>query len=984
MVADTPIPANELVIRRVERGASATFERLGEPRPGTYWRLLQAVTGQENDKQVQAPKLQAGTVLLLEDIEYADGEPHVYQFAAHPSVPERHAYKSKFHADCFFQYWTYCPEGAQVRESELLNVHQKMQESQALLMQPAPVAPPVGALGFDPSADAPEAGQALATPGQVHDLANYAEQLRENAEATKKWIATHSGALQAQGEKLARFYTERATVALAAAKGQLDAVKGILRTVENLKVYTGEEVEVTILREGAPAAAEARLTIYQDLLALDEELLLHLEEDGLDHSHLDSIVAVLADDALVQRMLPAERSIVLCKFRGGYKEFVKPKGTGDIGAALANEQLNRINQCHRLLLRDGEQIYLIDTADFLQKITQLMPSAAEQISHFADRSGDKILRDDIAYAKAQRSQLGALDAYAKVLTALWGLRDRGVVLSNWAVPPFASWLDWGFQERYLHLVDQSNLIGVQRPSFASYRDAQNRYLGPGAWVAVRTSALFKQEFIPGAFASKETYQYAHTWDYNRVYVAEGSRPVVACVRQDKRGSYIEVPLVHEYKERKINGRMYLEDRALNDVLVLDRLHAAELTYYLTSRSERRRYNHYVELFQVARAWVAERDAAEAPLRQRLRQAVAEGRIAHDPEALEAAITDAMAIARAARRDRRAPDTNSSSFAAFLRNVLDTLYTLLSAQNSRVDAVQQWCTANGRRPLRLVSTGKGRFKVYLEPTIAEHDLLLGEPRHTTSATVQFDGSTGEAELSDWARELLRPSAGEHVVHDWQYLTTIPANPAGSYHERQDRTIDDGAAKWLETKSLLGTLRYEQAQALLQLPAVQSAQFQKGLDLEWLCKEALGSKGGYVVRNAYQFAVGIAHAGATPCLLIARHDMLAHVYATGSAADRAAALHRITSRYRSPETAVQELKSGRHGWQLRYVELEDAWRYRDEPHCVGLVSSGELGEKLVFDPALSVKENEGRKVRCLALTEAGAALFPWLALRTRSAL
>jgi hypothetical protein len=658
MAADSPTHSNDLVIRRVERGTSTTVERLGEPRPGTYWRLLQAVTGQENDKQVQAPKLQAGTVLLLEDIEYADGEPHVYQFAAHPSVPERHAYKSKFHADCFFQYWTYCPEGAQVRESELLNVHQKMQESQALLMQPAPVAPPVGALGFDPSADAP--------------------------------------------------------------------------------------------------------------------------------------------------------------------------------------------------------------------------------------------------------------------------------------------------------------------------------------AAVRTSALFKQEFIPGAFASKETYQYAHTWDYNRVYVAKDSRPVVACVRQDKRGIYIEVPLVHEYKERKINGRMYLEDRALNDVLVLDRLHAAELTYYLTSRSERRRYNHYVELFQVARAWVAERDAAEAPLRQRLRQAVAEGRIAHDPEGLEGAITDAMAIARAARRDRRAPDTNNSGFTAFLHNVLDTLHTLLSAQNSRVDAVQQWCTANGRRPLRLVSTGKGRFKVYLEPAIAEHDLLLGEPRHTTSATVQFDGSTGEAELSDWARELLRPSAGEHVVHDWQYLTTIPANPAGNYHERQDRTIDDGAAKWLENKSLLGTLRYEQAQALLQLPAVQSAQFQKGLDLEWLCKEALGSKGGYVVRNAYQFAVGIAHAGATPCLLIARHDMLAHVYATGSAADRAAALHRITSRYRSPETAVQELKSGRHGWQLRYVELEDAWRYRDEPHCMGLVSRGELHEKLVFDPALSVKENERRKVRCLALTEAGAALFPWLSQRTRSAL
>ncbi|UXF74610.1 hypothetical protein K7574_21185 (plasmid) [Stenotrophomonas maltophilia] len=984
MAAKSPSPGNDLVIRRVERGTSATFERLDEPRPGTYWRLLQSVTGHECGKQVQAPKMQAGTVLLLEDVEYADGEPHVYQFAAHPNVPEKHAYESRFHADCFFQYWTYCPEGAQVREQELLNVHQKMQESQALLMQPPPVATPVGALGFDPSTAAPAEGQALATPGQVRDLANYAEQLRENAEASKKWIATHSSALQAQGEKLARFYSERATVALAAAKGQLDAVKGILRTVENLKVYTGEDVAVTVLRAGAPAAADAPLTIYQDLLALDEELLLHLEEDGLDHTHLDSIAAVLTDDTLVRRMLPAERSLVLCKFRGGYKEFVKPKGSGDIGAAIANEHLNRINQCHRLLLRDGEQIYLIDTADFLQKITQLMPSAAEQIEHFANRSGDTIRRDDIAYAKAQRSQLGALDAYAKVLTALWGLRDRGVVLANWNVPAFASWLDWGFQESYLHLVDQSNLIGVQRPSFDTYRDEQNRYLAPGAWVAVRTSALIKQEFLPGAFASQETRQWRGEWDYSRIYRVKDTRPIVTCVRQDKRGIYVEVPLVHEYKSREINGRMYLEKQAMADVLVLDRLHGADLTYYLTSRTERRRYNLYVELFQVARAWVAERDRAEAPLRDYLRQAVADGRVHHDPENLEAAITDALATARAARRDRRAPDPENTGFPAYRRALLDTLHTLLSAQHDRVDALQRWCNAHDRRPLRLVSTGKGKFKAYLEPLPAEHDRMLGEARHTAVATVTFEGATGAATLADWHRELLRPAAGEHVIHDWQYLTVIPANPAGEYHERLERTRDDGAAAWLKAACPFGPLRYEQARALLQLPAKQSEHFHNGLDMDWLLDRALGSKGKYIVRHAYEFAVGIVHSGVKPCVLIASHDMLGYVYSAGSATEKERVKHLITSRYKTPWQALADLENGEQGWSLRYVGLEDVWRCRDEPHCLALGATRAIGEALIVDPALSVKENMGRKLRCVGLTTVGAALFPWLAQRTESAL
>lgn len=984
MAADSTSTGTELVAGRIQRGDSATIERMDEPRAGTYWRLLQAVTGKENRKQIQSPALTAGTVLLLEDVEFADGEPHVYKFAAHPSVAEEKARGSRFHADCFFQYWTYCPEGAHIRERELMGIHEDMQKTQALLLQPPPSAAPVAALAFDPAAAASPTGQALTTPGQVRDLATYAEQLRESAEASQNWITTHASALASQGAQLARFHTERATVAMATAKGQLEAVKGILRTVENLKVYTGEDMDVTVLREGEPADPDAPLTIYQDLLALDEELLLHLEEGGLDHGHLDSIAAVLADDALVQRLLPAERSLVLCKFRGGYKEFVKPKGEDDMGAAMANERLNRINQWHRLLLRDGQNVYLIDTAEFLQKITQLMPSAAEQISHFSERNGDTIRRDDIAYAQAQRSQLGALDAYAKVLTALWGLRDRAVVLANWNVPAFASWLDWGFQERYLHLVDQSNLIGVQRPSFACYRDEQNRYLAPGAWVAVRTSALMKQEFIPGAFASQKVRQWGGDWDYSRVYHAKDTRPIVACVRQDKRGLYVEVPLEHEYKPREISGRMYLDKHAMADVLVLDRLHAADLTYYLTSRTERRRYNLYVELFQVARAWVAERDRAEAPLRDYLRQAVAEARISHDPESLEAAITDALATARAARRDRRAPDPGNTGFPAYRRALLDMLHTLLSAQNGRVDALQHWCNAHGRRPLRLVSTGKGEFKAYLEPLPAEHDRMLGEARHTSVATVTFDGATGTVTLADWRRELLRPAAGEHVIHDWQYLTVVPANPAGEYHERLERTRDDGAAAWLKAASLFGALRYEQAQALLHLPTRQSKHFQNGLDMDWLLDRALGSKGKYLVRHDYEFAVGIVHSGVKPCVLIASHDMLGYVYAAGSPADKERAQRLITRRYQTPGHALADLEKGKYGWLLRYVGLEDAWRCRDEPHCLGLGATRAISEALIVDPALSVKENEGRKLRCLGLTTVGAALFPWLAQRTESAL
>ncbi|MGX9960554.1 hypothetical protein ACW0US_17550 [Xanthomonas euvesicatoria] len=982
-----------LAPRDVQRADAQRVNHLEEPRPGTYWRLTQAIHGDEDDKQIRANAMEAGTVLLLEDIEYADGSPHVYKFAPHPSLPKGLAWPSRFHADCFWTYWTYCPEGEQVRERELLALGQEMDRTRALLQSPPPALKPVANLGYDPSAT-PAPGQALATTAQLRDLTAYAQVLRDNAEATQHWISTHSDALQAQGSAVARFHMERATAGLAAARGQLDAVKGILRTVENLKLYTGDEVVVTPLRDGEPAPADAPLTIYQELLALDEELLLHLELNGLDHTHLDSIAAVLADTALLDRMLPAPRSIVLCKFRGDYKEFVRPRDANDIGAAMTNARLNEINQLSMLLVRDGGRVYLVDGPSFLGGMKQLMPNAAEQLDHYVDRAGEKIRSDSIDYAKAQRSQLGALDAYAKVLTMLWGLRDRGVLFAQWNAPAFASWLDWGFQERYMVLVDQSVMLTVERPDYASYRKAQNRYLAAGAWVAVRVSALFTQDYLPAAFASQSTRQWDNKWAHNQVYRLVDPAVAIACVQRDKRGPYIEVRLVHEDQRRtygnarQINGKLYLEGEARREVLVLDRVHAEDLTYYLTSRQQRRQYNGYMQLFQAARVWVAERDAAEAPLRGQLRQAVLDAQIPHAPDALDATITAALAVARTARRDKRSPAPGAAGYAAYRRGALDSLHALLTSHTEHVKALDAWGAHMGRRPLRLVSTGKGEFKAYFEPLPAEHSDMLGSPRHTSSAIVDFGATDAGDAFSQWQRELLRPAAGEHVIHDWQYLWIEKGDPKShDYWAQQDREHDDGAADWLARKSLFPTIRYDQAEALLTIPQHQSKWFirhVRGGDVDAMRGWSLGSKSGYVVRHVIRCAIGIALRRGKPAMLVAEHDVLAYCYANSDEAGMEACLQLIRQRYKHPEASVGALQSNEFSWELKLQDFDQLWPLRDADHAGNESAGWSVRAKDVVDPANPNAKDRERDVRIMGLTELGAELFPWLGPLTSRAL
>lgn len=235
-----------------------------------------------------------------------------------------------------------------------------------------------------------------------------------------------------------------------------------------------------------------------------------------------------------------------------------------------------------------------------------------------------------------------------------------------------------------------------------------------------------------------------------------------------------------------------------------------------------------------------------------------------------------------------------------------MHALLTDQAGRTAAVDAWCQRQGRRPLRLVSTGKGQFKVYLEPVASEHQVLLGDARHASSAAVTFDPHTGEAVLGGWQRELLRASASEHVIHDWKYITRFAGDPAAtSYLDRHDRTIDDGAAKWLAHKSLLGTLRYDQAESLLALPVKQSDSFRRGLDMANLASHAISSRSNKIVRHRLRFAIGIVHARGRPCMLMAEHDSLAYCYENANAAGKQACVDLIRAWYKTPEPAVQRL-------------------------------------------------------------------------------
>lgn len=984
MNANSMIPAP-----RKEEGASTTrIERWEEPQAGTYWRIRNEFDGDHHeDAQITGNSVEEGTVLMLSGIEMADGAPHVYVFAPHPSLEETYRFPIKVHADVFFDWFSFAPDGEAVRSKELQELQAQMAETQARMMQAPPDAVPVAALTFAPGGAEGSQGTELATRDSIADMERYAENVRANAAVMTKWIESNTAELGEQATAMARFHGERAQASLAKANQQLDNVKGILRTVENLKLYIGDGVEVIQVTDGEAAPAQLPLTVYQEVLALDEETALHLESGGLDHTHIDELETIFSDPALVDRLIPSPRGIVLVRFRESSKTFFAGE---DMASRFADAAMNAESKLKHLLVRDGCRLWLVLMPANLQGLQQLMPNAAEMTQHFSTRAGKEIKREHLSYAKAQRDQLGSLDAYAKVLIILWGLYDRQALLRGWAMPQFTNWLDPAVQSRYMVLCDQSTMLGQDHEHYDQFRRRHNQYLGAGATVAVKVASIFTQANIPGAFASQSRYD-GRSYTYSRVYDwdrHEDQSVLIARVSTDNKGIYVEIPLVKSYSygspARKITGKLYLEDNDSDNYLVLDRVHGPDMTYFLTSRSQRRNYANYLLLFQSARAWVDQRDASEAHIRKELAVAAAAGNLSAEPAHMEASITSALAVARTARRDKAVPEPGGAAYRKYLHAALDTLHALLTDQDSRVARVEQWAAQNNRQPLRLSLAGGSQWRLYLVPVAGEHEAMLGEVRHATTATI--DMSSPDLYVTVTGRELLRSRADEQVIRDWEVVEVIPGNPkAWSEYEKRDKKVQHGAIAWQAKKSLFDGVNYGEAQAIID--AMRSGHIRPPSPEDAFVEAKaymLADKTRSVARMAIGLPVGMMIKGGhgTPIVLHAQVDALAYAYHEGGEEMKEKVLDLINSRYMRPTSHVADLrKQTSTPWRATAAVLEVTKKSMKSGYAKGWL--GAVRDESIKAP--KAKKGPGwNEYRLEALTPLGAKLLPWAAKLTSSAM
>jgi len=941
-----------LTIRPVQGAEAVTVERMAGPQAGQYWRARHEIEGR-HDARGSYNGVDAGEVLLLQEIERADGDDHVIVLAPHPRWERCYQIPLRIHADDFEKDWELALDGEAVRRAEIADLVDAMRLTQEAMSQPPPSSEGAPRLTAEPRLNLGGAtGRELATEDGLKAMSEHADALKVAADAQLGWIKQHSEELGNQAGALARFHEEKASALLVKAKNQLSDLDRIRGMVTNLEIYTGRGVEVLALASGQPAPREEPLVIYQDLLSFDEELLLCLDQGGLDHTMVDQVAKALEDPELVRQMIPSPRGVVLVRFRGGYKEFLKGRDddSAEQSAAIGryNAAMTRESMRHHLLLRDGARLTLISCDEVLPNIEQLLPSAAEQAAHFTRRSfnWDKhgydetpITREDIDYAKAQRSQLGRLTDFARVLVILWGLHDRTPLLEASGIPRFSNWLDPAFQNAYLRLLSLDSLIAEERPSFASYREDCNRFLGAGVTVAVNLREAMTPSAAPGA--------HKRTWNDSYQKWVPDEDTAIARVTYVKGRPTITVAAQQRYDaSRRRNIKVVLEQSSA--FLVLDRADADQLGYYLGSRRSRRDYAAYVELFRAARAHVVERDAREEPWQAWIADALSEGGVVSAPAEAASAAAVARAVVRSSQSDGRLPATPEEAPPSLRTAALNAAHAALANHASRIAAVHTWCVRNAWTPVALTHDGRDRWHLYREATAAERDPRIAAFPWCMRSTLCFDAD-GTPQASGTSAELFRRRSGEQVVHAWETADERgrAIAPAGMTHGR-----------------LL---------TLLDLPAVTSAVMD---DATALVDAMIASatvynrehSRRYVSRETCMLSIGTVIEGDKTQLLVTAVDAWDAAYAWGNAEQKVQVREWILRTYRKPDRALSRLDDD-FVPTVGVVALEDVTVRRDVPWFEAPFRS-----RMDADEWAKAQRTGAR--RLTTLSPAGARIASWL--------
>lgn len=805
------------VIQHNDNGGVDRLERFQSLQAGQYWRAR---------LPVQHEGIDVGVVLLIESIKWVDNAPHTIILRAHPekigksikmpylmdngSTQYKHFSYATHHflVTDFLAGFEYEPDYLRIRQEELMRVQNKISSLQQELVATQSNKDLLGVIvkeGLDklhsesttsssfsiiPAHQAPISLGAGAvetavaggiTEASIDVLKKMANQEHQIATIKLQWIQGKTTEIATAIKAMTPFYEEQAAAAMAQTEDVRTHIAKLMDGIGSLDLYVGKNVTVETIVTGSSASFNEPLTIMQKKLMMDEELAVWADiDETFDFAQEDVFIKALQEHkSLIKQIFSTPRCIVVMAVT---RSFI------DYGDTWINDARNAENKKVFLLARDGENIYRIySPVESHLGSSKLFPSKDDQDRLFRGIDGEQVSFEDIAYTKKLENHEKHALHYKRFLLLIAGLDHRLQLFGAFYEAP-ASFVSMAFQSahmRFIHDDDGAGLLPAEdRLSVKAWITEKNSYLRSGSRVLCKWDSLLTDDNAPSAFrpdaGGREYYQAYYPGHTMGVAIAYRSQESL-CVDVELSGKTIS------WVDRTFHGKVFISSASSAAVnvkstrkwalrstetpleigsLCLDAVSVNELHWYIHNRGDRRNHVEYIRFFKLALKFVENELVIERDTRDKMRQALNDGRIVdtQDKAAADALIQKAVIAWRAENRGRPLPVSGEADYQQSWRSLLDLMFLLVNTDEKKIAAVESLLRDQCCQPLRLTVSGKAELVVYVAPKQDERDDRLQAHSWVHKITLKV-GKNGLQEKSrNWAF-LPAQSASETTIHEW---------------------------------------------------------------------------------------------------------------------------------------------------------------------------------------------------------------------------
>lgn len=726
-IGDLPDGNTESIHHVVEPGMYFAFKRA--------YKLTQVSSSQV--KMGHPQFADQGSVLLVKSVDYIDDKPHTIIMNPHPDwIPYyktsngHYSEEIKFLVDEFADLFEFAENADRIRTKERLRAEDRIKEIQEEMRM----------LQEDPAemsrrylAAQQEAGKTMPMvimPGRLTNSVETALEVgdidgfKRNVEAGSKMIQFAADTMSVIAVKLgyavaalAPYYQEKATLALAQIKETVDQAETILEGVKTLDLWVGKEVEVEHAMKGASAAKDEPLHVYQRIIFIAPELA-GFEDISNEFTKYDRdtfIAALKAHPQLLNSIIPSPRAVVAVATR---------KDEVDYGNWRDNAHYNAINRERMLLIRDGENLFIVDSPLWPHRtLPRLFPSKSE-IDSIYRKNGNTITFRDLAYTEAVKKGDQTAMIYKRLMVLLGGLQARTEIFGKFCNTKEAiGFVSHDFQNKYMRFVHDDDGVGMlpgeQLKPLYHYLEHINQATVHGSHIFYDANRCINPRSAPSAFTSwgrgfDINYDQRRNpiGDYEEGFVATQNNKLALRIPCEHVDTYVRTN-VTSFLGSSMNGVIGEKHRYLGWVN-MDAVLPEELNLYIADRSTRD--NHWVDYLRLFKQMVIRLESRE----QKERTAYDQWRAYANP-LTEAQFRATVRIWRIAHPNATLVAEGSSKLMRTLKRVIDIVRDNVSNEHQRQAFEQQ----NGNKVIYSVTNGAGEVYYYAEKADDEKNNILHE-------------------------------------------------------------------------------------------------------------------------------------------------------------------------------------------------------------------------------------------------------------------